>query len=150
MPKKLHLRTDLDIDSLAKVPPTNKHSQSTKNKSTFKQHLRQKSDIDRTVNVNSFLFKDQSHKPSKRHSLKDDIHHVSINRSTFINRKGSVTKNNSIDKITRKDDLSPYKNSVSKHKVFKPTPNIRSRQPSGKLRHEKLKTQESRDEEIHK
>lgn len=134
MPKKLHLRTDIEVENVSKMPQSNKHAQSTKNKTSFKRHSREKSDVDRTVNVNTFLFREKSHKPSKRHSLKDDIHNISINRSTFIGRKGSTTNNNSIDKIYKKNDYSPYKDSLTKYKATKTNEIFKSRQPSGKIR----------------
>jgi hypothetical protein len=40
LPKKLHLRTDADIEISSKIPQSNKHVQSTKHKSAFKHHSR--------------------------------------------------------------------------------------------------------------
>lgn len=135
LPYKLHLRTDADVERQpARFPQSNKNIQSQKQKSMWRRHSRDGSLNEITGNLQGLLYL-QSHKPSKRHSLKDDIHQISINKSTFINRKSSATnshQHSSVDKMTK--DLSPYKNSLKKFKT-KQDNLVRSRQQtSGKLK----------------
>lgn len=118
LPKKLHLRTEMDADNVIGCPPTNKHAQSTKHKTSFKRHSREKSELIGTTAPSHLLL--HSYKPSKRHSLKEtEAHNISVNRSTFLARRGSTTNNNSIDKMLKKQDLSPYRNSLSKNRSSK-------------------------------
>jgi len=117
LPKKLHLRTDVDIENPTTNPSTSKHAQSTKNKNGFRRPSRNNKEISSTVHPHLFL--QSSHKPSKRHSLKEtEVNSISINKSAFLGRKNS-TNNNSIERMLKKQDLSPYRNSLTKYRSSK-------------------------------